>query len=96
MIMAKKVVYIASEHRDRVTVYAGTVEDLASNVFSYKLDCGHSWNSRINRYPKTTKQLIRALEMSVEETQGGCYNRDYYFETTEEEANSRGWNIRNV
>lgn len=88
-----KVIYIASEHRGRTTVYAGTVETLVERVFGYTLECGHSWNQKINRYPKSAKALVTALEKSVDETQGGCFNRDYYFQTTKEEAVANGWNI---
>lgn len=90
--MAKKV-YIAKERNDRITVWTGTVEELAANVFGYTLECGNSWNHRINTSPKTAKGLVKALEMSVDATQGGCYIRDYYFETTKETAEAKGWNI---
>lgn len=88
-----KVVYIAKEHRERVSVYAGTVETLVSRAFGYTLECGNSWNRKINRNPKSEKALVSALNKSVDETQGGCYSRDYYFATTKDEVISNGWNI---
>lgn len=88
-----KVVYIASVHKDRTTVYAGTVEELVKSVFGYTLECGWSWNHKINRNPKSVSALVTALDKSVEETQGGCYNRDYYYATTKEEAEANGFRI---
>ena len=75
--MAKEIT-IRSWHHGHSHDYTGTVEELRENVFGYTLDCGHSWNPKINRYPKTAKALLKALEQSVEETQGGCYDRDSY------------------
>ena len=69
---------IASYHRGRCTKYTGTLSYLIDNVFGYTLECGHSWNSKISRRPKTATALVKALNQSVEETQGGCYDRDSY------------------
>ena len=88
-----KVFYVASEHRGRTTVWAGTIDQLV-NVFGYTLECGHGWNPRVNRNPKTIKALISALDKAVNTTQGGCYDRDCYYETTKENAIAKGWNIR--
>ena len=57
--------------------YKGTLPQLI-DCFSYTLECGNSWNPRIPRYPKNIKSLISALNKSVKETQGGCYNQDFY------------------
>lgn len=69
---------IRSYHRGRMHDYTGTVEDLRSRVFGYTLECGHSWNSKIDRFPKTGKALVKALNQSVRETQRACYDRDSY------------------
>lgn len=58
--------------------YTGTVEEL-TETFSYTLLSGNSYNPKINRFPKTIKALINNLNKSVDETQGGCYDPDYYF-----------------
>lgn len=54
-----------------------TLENLVKH-FGYTLECGNSWNPKINRNPKTAKGLISALNKSVSETQGACYDPDYY------------------
>ena len=54
-----------------------TVENLVKH-FGYTLECGNGWNPKINRNPKTAKGLISALNKSVAETQGSCYDPDYY------------------
>ena len=62
-------------HNGRTTIYTGTLEELENNVFGYTLECGHSWNSKIPRYPKTIKSLVNALNKSADECRR--YN-DYY------------------
>lgn len=57
--------HASSEYRE--TLYTGTIEHLTSDVFGYTLECGNSWNSKINRYPKTGKSLVKALTQSAEE-----------------------------
>jgi len=75
--MAKEIT-IRVHHRGRETDYTGTVDHLAHKVFGYTLECGNSWNSKINMNPKTAKGLLKALEQSVQETQGGCFEQDWY------------------
>jgi hypothetical protein len=76
--MANKKIYtIIKTHRGRKSEYTGTVEELTSN-FSYTLTCGHSWNAKIPTQPKTIKSLLSALDKSVRETQGSCYDQDSY------------------
>lgn len=69
---------IAKTHRGRFTEFTGTIDYLCENVFGYTLECGNSWNPKINRHPKTAKALVKALNQSVAETQGCCYDQDYY------------------
>lgn len=71
--MANKKVYtlIASHLRryDGSTVeteYTGTLEEL-TNVFSYTLLCGNSWNPKIKRNPKSIKGLINNINKSYQE-----------------------------
>ena len=75
--MAKEIT-VRCCHRGRSRDYTGTVEYLRTLVFGYTLECGNSWNSKIDRYPKTGKALVSALNKSVQETQGGCFDRDSY------------------
>ena len=57
--------YASSEYNE--TLYTGTIEYLTNKVFGYSLECGNSWNSKINRYPKTGKSLVKALTDSAYE-----------------------------
>jgi hypothetical protein len=70
---------IKKTHRGRETIQEGTLAELRE-YFHYTLDCGHSWNHKIPLEPKTYKSLVKALNDSVTETQGGCFNQDYYEE----------------
>lgn len=82
--MAQKKIYtIICQHRGRETEYTGTVEELVK-VFSYTLECGHSWErergcKKVNPNPTTIKGLLRALDNSVYNTQGSCFNPDSYY-----------------
>lgn len=60
----------------RETVYEGTIEHLVKNVFGYTLECGHSWNRKINDNPRTIGALVKALNASYDEIEGG-YTRSY-------------------
>lgn len=73
-----KEITVRAYHKGHTRDYTGTVEHLRSDVFGYTLECGNSWNYKINRFPKTGKALVKALNQSVEETQGGCYWRDSF------------------
>ena len=75
--MAKQIT-VRSYHHGKPHDWTGTIEELRSEVFGYTLECGNSWNPKINRFPKTGKALVKALNQSVEETQGGCFDRDSY------------------
>lgn len=77
--MSKKIYSIEKYHRGRTSIQSGTLEELIE-YFGYTLECGHSWNAKIPRYPKTYKSLVSALNRSVRETQGGCYDQDSYRE----------------
>ena len=77
-----KVYYLKSYHRGKDTIIKGTVEQL-KNYFGYTLECGYSWNHKINQNPTTYKGLISAINKSYHETQGCCYDQDYVSEATE-------------
>lgn len=89
--MAKKdfkgLVFIASIHRGNRTIYCGSIEHMNDRVFGYTLECGHSWNDKINRYPKTARGLVNALNKSAEECRR--YS-DYYEVSSYEEFISNG------
>ena len=64
--------------RGRTKVITGDMEYL-ERYFRCTLECGNSWNSKIRvSGHKTGKSLVSDLNKSVDETQGGCYERDYY------------------
>ena len=72
--MAKtfKVKITKSGMRDtRETIWEGTIEYLVNSVFGYTLECGNSWNRKINRRPKTIGALITAVNRSYDEIEGG-------------------------
>jgi ribosomal protein L17 len=60
----------------RENVFEGTLDHLKSSVFGYTLECGNSWNSKINRNPRSIKALVTAINKSYNETEGG-YTRSY-------------------
>lgn len=52
----------------------GTLEELIS-YFGYTLEVGNSWNSKIQRNPKTIKSFINNLKKSYDEKEGSCFER---------------------
>ena len=58
----------------RETLVTGDL-DYLKQYYGYTLECGASWNSKINRYPKTIKSFISNLDKSYDETEGSCFNR---------------------
>lgn len=83
MPKAPKQYTIISHHRGRATEYTGTLEYLIHDVFGYTLEAGKSYEwekgaRKVNTNPKTGKGLVTALNNAVENTQGGCFNRDWY------------------
>lgn len=88
-----KIVYIAKERNGKVSIFSGTVEDLAESTFSYTLECGNICNPKIKKHPKTVSSLVSNLNKAVDETQGACYTRDYYYEISKEEAINNGYII---
>ena len=79
----EKIYYIKKYHRGHYTIIKGTISGFVHNYFSYTLDCGHSWNDKINPEPKTYKSLISNLNKSFHETQGSCFDQDFVEEATE-------------
>lgn len=75
--MAKKKIYkIETNYDGRIHNYEGTLEQLI-DCFSYTLEIGHSWNNKINRYPKTIKTFVKNLQSSYEEKEASCYKRTF-------------------
>ena len=72
---AEKIFYVkktrSGMNGSRETVFEGTLDYLKSRVFGYILECGHSWNHKINPNPKTIKALISSINKSYDETEGG-------------------------
>jgi hypothetical protein len=79
--MSKEKIYqvkkIRSGMRDtKETIFEGTLDHLKKGVFGYTLECGASWNRKINSDPKTINALIKAVNMSYDEIEGG-YTRSW-------------------
>ena len=77
-----KVYTIIKNHRGTDKEVTGTLSELIQ-YFSYTLECGASWSyqkgcKKVNTEPKSIKGLITALSNAVYNTQGSCYNQDYY------------------
>lgn len=82
--MAGKVYAIVKARNGHHRVFEGTVPQL-TEYFHYTLECGNSWNHKISMNPKGIKSLLNNLDKCVEELQGGCFNRDAYWEASSEE-----------
>lgn len=73
---------IIKTHRGRATETTGTLPELVE-YFGYTLKAGASYNGqkgckKVNDNPKTIKSLMTALQNSVYNTQGNCYEQDSY------------------
>lgn len=79
----KKEYTVICHHRGRATEYTGTLEYLIEDVFGYTLEAGKSYEwergaRKVNTNPKSGKGLVAALNNAVANTQGGCFNPDWY------------------
>ncbi len=70
-----KVYTLKWERRGKDRSHTGTLEEL-TKYFSYDLLKGNSWNKKIPLQPKNINALIRAINMSIDATEGG-YDRPY-------------------
>ena len=89
----EKIFYINKYHCGHHTIIKGTIKGL-TKYFDYTLDCGYSWNQKINTEPKTYKSLISNLNKSYHETQGSCFDQDFVDEATEDDyinAEAKGY-----
>jgi len=75
-VKKEKTYKVENYHRGRKSIVEGTLAYLI-DYFGYTLECGNSWNPKINRQPKTIKSLITNLNNSYSETMGCCYDPDY-------------------
>ena len=74
--MSKEKIYRVKKIRSGMngsseTIFEGSLDHLKSGVFGYTLECGASWNPKINRNPKTINALITAVNKSYDEIEGG-------------------------
>lgn len=76
-----KLIALIKTRRGHRTLWVGTLQQM-TEAFSYTLECGNSWNRKIKTADqiKNIKSLVSNLNKSVDETQGGCFERDYYEE----------------
>ena len=100
--MTKKTIFIRANRislsrPSRTTIWAGTIDELVNNVFSYTLECGNSWNPKVNRYPKSAKSLVTNLNKAAEAS-SRHYQDTYYDIATEDEIaaykDAKGDNLR--
>lgn len=75
MAKVEKVYKVLKTRRNGTTEFEGTLEEL-TECFGYTLECGNSWNSKIQRKPKTIASLIKFINMSYDE------KREYYSSVT--------------
>lgn len=80
--MEKKKIYVAAHHNGKTTIWGATLEEMNHDIFSYTLQCGNSWNSKIPTNPKEVKTLVKALNDSANEC---CRYYDWYEEATPEQ-----------
>ena len=64
-------------------IYTGTMEHLVNDVFSYTLECGHSWeyergNRKVNMNPRTGRTLVNALNNAAYNTSRNGNPNTYY------------------
>lgn len=83
----KGLVFVKSTHRGNSTIYCASMNEMLNGIFGYTLECGCSWNNKINRYPKTVKGLVNALNKSAYECRR--YS-DYYDASSYEEFIANG------
>ena len=74
--MKKKSFKVCKTRKGRETIVEGDL-DYLKDYFGYTLECGASWNRKINRYPKTIKSFIKNLQLSYEEVEASCYIRTH-------------------
>lgn len=68
---------IIKTRRGKETSTTGTLAELIQH-FSYSLECGNSYSSKIPTNPKTIKSLITALNNSADVRQRGSYSPTFY------------------
>lgn len=87
-----KLIALIKTHRGRHTLWVGTLAQM-TGAFSYKIECGNSWNSKIKTASeiKTLKGLVSNLNKSVKETQGSCFDRDFYEEAIVTDEAREAW-----
>jgi len=71
-----------NHNKDRRYEQTGTLEELVQ-AYSYTLECGASYsheegNSKINRYPKSVKTLVKNLNNAVNNSAANGYAGQTY------------------
>jgi len=67
---------VQQTRKGRTTEIKGTLPELIE-YFGYTLECGNSWNRKIQKNPKTIKSFISNLQRSYEEKEANCYERTF-------------------
>ena len=75
--MKTKIYTINKTHPRRGTkMVSGTLDELIKH-FGYTLECGKSWNFKINSRPSTIKSFVSNLQKSYAEREHLCYERTH-------------------
>ena len=72
-----KIYNIKITRKGRERIVSNTLENLVE-YFSYKLLSGSSYDSRVNKAPKTIKSLMSSLNRAVRATEESCYDQTCY------------------
>jgi hypothetical protein len=80
-----KLIALTRSCRGRRTLWVGTLAQM-TKAFSYTLECGNSWNRKIKTADqiKNLESLVSNLNKSMDETQGGRFEPDYYEEALDQ------------
>lgn len=72
-----KVTTVRAFGEDKVQKVSGTLEELI-DYYSYTLEIGHGYNSRINFRPKTIRGFLSAIQKASDIKYGCTYTRQYF------------------
>lgn len=76
MAKTEKTFTIVKTRKGRTTEITNTLPELIK-YFSYTLEVGHSYNSKIKLQPTTIQSFITNIEKSLNEKEGACFERTF-------------------
>lgn len=75
--MADKTFTIIKHRKGTVTEQTGTLDELTEH-FSYTLESGRSYDSKVSLKPKSAQGLVSALNRATDSLQRGSFNPNLY------------------